>query len=119
MNAIQTRILVVDDEPDVGDFLKRYLSLRSFKVETAFSAEQALKLLEKENVDIILLDLIMHGMSGMEAAKIIREKFPSVKIIVITGCPSEAENLKAQVRLDGIFIKPVGIQELYIKLTQV
>lgn len=117
MGAKQTRILMVDDEPDIGYFLKQYLSLRRFDVSIAKSAEEALQMLEKEPADIILLDLLMNGMSGMAAAKIIREKYPQSKIIIVTAHPLDAENVCRDVPVEGIYIKPLGIQDLYTKLS--
>ncbi|HOW42576.1 MAG TPA: response regulator [Candidatus Omnitrophota bacterium] len=113
----QTKIMLVDDEPDVGYYLKRYLSLRRFQVTIADSAEQALQLLEKEPADIVLLDLVMKGMHGLAAARIIKEKYPQTKIFVVTAHAYDAGRVEQEIPIDGLYIKPVGVQDLLNKLT--
>lgn len=81
------KILVVDDEKDVVELLKIALEREGFKVVTAYSGEDALKLLSKEQVDLILLDVMMPVMSGWEVVKTIRSGDPKNKdtsIIMVT-----------------------------------
>ena len=90
-----------------------------FSIFEAESAERALSILEKEHIDLVLLDIRMSRMQGSEAAHIIKVKYPNTKIIVITAYPEEGKKLSAENILDGLFIKPVGIQNLYAKLMDV
>jgi CheY-like chemotaxis protein len=61
----------------------------------------------------------MPGLTGDEVIKIVKTKYPSVKLIVLTGYPEEGQKLARETILDGLFIKPVGINELYVKLLDV
>ncbi len=116
MPILSKKILIIDDEPDVGNVLKHYLSARRFDVFISNSGEAGLKILEKEKVDLVLLDLVMHGMSGRVVAKIIKEKYPNTKIILVTAYPDEADLTSLNVPIDGCFIKPAGLEDLYNKL---
>ncbi len=109
---------MVDDEPDIVNTLKHLLSLKGYNVISALSGEEALHVLAEEKADLILLDIMMPGIKGGEVAKIIKERYPHMKIIVVTGYSEEVEGLSKVHLLDGIFIKPVHIQELYNKLVE-
>jgi DNA-binding response OmpR family regulator len=116
MGFLQRSIMVVDDEEDIGYFLKHYLSVKSYDVSLAYTAEQAFRMMQEKPVDIVVLDMVMKGMSGADAAKIIHERFPSTKIIVVTAYPDEADRIEKDIPLAGRFIKPMGIEDLFIKL---
>ncbi|HOQ36392.1 MAG TPA: response regulator transcription factor [Acetivibrio sp.] len=84
MNKI--KVMVVDDQPIVRDGLKLLLSL-SDEIDvlcTASNGEEAVKLCEWHEPDIILMDIRMPGMDGVKATKIIKERYPKVKVIVLT-----------------------------------
>ncbi|MFH0827125.1 MAG: response regulator [Candidatus Omnitrophota bacterium] len=119
MEGKKVRLLIVDDEPEVGNLLKHYLSAREYEVTVTFSGEGALKILEKQPMDLILLDILMHGMSGEKVAKIVKEKYPDIKIVVVTAFPHLAEKIAREVELAGCFIKPEGIEDIYQKLQKI
>ncbi|OGR35604.1 MAG: Fis family transcriptional regulator [Desulfuromonadales bacterium GWD2_61_12] len=81
----QARILVVDDDRVVRDGLQRTLEGRNFRVETFASGQQAVARLQQESFTLVVSDLKMPGMSGMEVLKAIRTLQPEVPIIIITG----------------------------------
>lgn len=110
------KLLVVDDEPGVGDMLKNYLSTRQYEVSIAYSGEEALKTLEAQSVDLVLLDILMHGLNGDAVAKIIKDKYPTVKIFILTGFPEAADRIAREVPVDGLFLKHYGLQDIYAKL---
>jgi DNA-binding response OmpR family regulator len=112
-----TKILVIDDEPDVVQSLHRYLSVRRFQVTTAVNAEQAIKTIEKDPADIVLLDLELKGSKGATAAKYIKDNYPQTKIIVVTAHPEEADALQHELQVDGVYIKPMGIEDLFTRLS--
>jgi len=113
-------ILIVDDEPNVVDTLVVFFARKGYETFKANSAEAALGILESFKIDLIFLDLLLPGMmDGSEAARIIKKKYPCTKIIVVTGFPEESKKLDYEGILDGIFIKPVGVNELYTKLIDV
>lgn len=83
---IKIKVMVVDDQPIVRDGLKLLLSL-SDEIDvlcTASNGEEAVKLCEWYEPDIILMDIRMPGMDGVKATKIIKERYPKVKVIVLT-----------------------------------
>jgi CheY-like chemotaxis protein len=114
----KTKILVVDDEQEVITILKKYLSVRGYEITNAYSGQEALRILEKEKIDIVILDIVMHGVSGGTVAKTINEKYPATKILVVTAHPTEGARLARETIVAGILIKPCGLEELCDKLQQ-
>ncbi len=80
-----TKVLVVDDERDIRDGCERVLSRLGFEVDTAANGEEGLAALEKEPSAIVLLDLKMPGLDGMEVLRRLRESYPEVLVIIVTG----------------------------------
>ena len=80
-----TRILVVDDEQDIREGSRRIISRMGCDVSTASRGDMALEILEKEEFSIMLLDLKMPGIDGMEVLRQVREKYPEILVIIITG----------------------------------
>lgn len=116
MNAEKLKILIVDDEPDIVAVLRDFLTRQGYQVMKALSGEEALDILGRERIDLVLLDLKMPGLKGTDAAKFIKKKYPSVKVIVLTGYPDMSGSLLQENILDAVFIKPVRIQELLKRL---
>lgn len=115
MNAIKEKILVVDDEVDVLNALTHFICAKGYDAIGALTGEEALKILENIKVDLILLDLRLPGLSGSDIAKIVKDRYPSLKLIVITAHPEEVNQLPINLA-EGLLTKPVGIQELYKKI---
>ncbi|MES0326553.1 MAG: bacteriohemerythrin [Gammaproteobacteria bacterium] len=78
-------ILVVDDEPALLDLNCEVLSQQNYNVFCAESAKQALDILEHESIDLLLSDVIMPEMDGYQLASIVREKYPAIKIQMVSG----------------------------------
>lgn len=78
-------ILVVDDEPDLCEILQFNLQAEGFATSCAYSAEEALELLAREQVDLILLDVMMDRMSGIEMAQLMRSNGDNTPIIFLTA----------------------------------
>lgn len=119
MEVNKTNILIVDDEEDVVYCLKNFLARKGYATEGALNAEEALKKLSEKNIDLILLDIIMPGLKGTEVAKIVREKYPNIKIVVVTAFPKEGEVLSKTKLTEAVLTKPFSLQELYKKLEEV
>lgn len=79
------KMLVVDDEIDVCDFVKHFFEERNYKVLTALNGEEAVKMVRKYKIDIILLDIKMKKMDGIEALKQIKEIDKKSNIIMVTA----------------------------------
>ncbi len=86
--ATSARMLVVDDEPNICDAVKRALERVGYPVETAPDAQSALKSLERGTTDLVLCDIKLPGMDGMELLDRIKESHPGMLVIMITGYAS-------------------------------
>jgi len=78
-------ILVVDDEPDVRDAVKHVLDRAGYSVRTVDNAMDALADLARNPTDLVITDIIMPQVNGVEAIESIRKSFPSVRIVAISG----------------------------------
>jgi CheY-like chemotaxis protein len=74
------KIMVVDNEPDIVDLTRTVLELGGYNVVAAHSGEECLRLLEKEKVDLVLLDIMMPGMSGWDVFNRINKKSTKIKV---------------------------------------
>ena len=78
-------ILVVDDDEDILDLIERHLSNRGYEVLTAYDGEQAISLLDKLMFDLVITDLKMPKLDGMEVLKKAKEKDPNIEVVILTG----------------------------------
>ena len=105
-------VLVVDDEPQILRVMRASLPIRGYEVLTATSGEEALNELSKRVPDLVILDLAMPGMSGLEVCRRIRE-FSSVPVIVLSAKGSESDKVAAlDLGADDYVTKPFGMDEL-------
>lgn len=92
------KIMVVDNEPDIVDLTRTVLELGGYSVVPAYSGEECLKKLDKETVDLVLLDIMMPGMSGWDVFNRIKKKSPKVKVAFMSVL--EISDKRKQVLLD-------------------
>ncbi len=85
------RVLLVDDEKEYVQTLSERLKLRQFANEIAYTGEEALDYTDREDIEVILLDLKMPGMDGFEVLKRIKETKPHIEVIILTGHGSEKD----------------------------
>ncbi|MCD6079926.1 MAG: response regulator [Candidatus Omnitrophica bacterium] len=113
MNPQELKILVVDDDPGLLETLTDALELEGYGVTTARAGEEALQILDEEEVDLVITDIKMPGLSGMELLKVIKEKNQSLPVIVMTGFASLETAIEAikQGAYDYI-TKPFEIEKL-------
>lgn len=107
------RVLLVDDEEDYVRTMAERMEMREVGSEVALSGEDALSLLKGELPDVMVLDLKMPGMGGMEVLEYVRKHYPTVQVIILTGHGSEAERVEAR-RLGAFdyLQKPIDIGDL-------
>ncbi|PYT95681.1 MAG: DNA-binding response regulator [Acidobacteria bacterium] len=114
MNAAS--ILVVDDEPQIRRVLRSTLSTRGYVITEAKTGEEALESMRKERPDLILLDMNMPGMGGIEACREIRRTF-GAPIIMLTVRNAERDKVGAlDAGADDYVVKPFGIEELLARI---
>lgn len=106
-------ILIVDDEEIVRRSYARTLSGAQCNADAVWSGDEALRAMERQPYDVVLLDLRMPGTDGMTVLKTIKQKWPESEVVVITGFPS-IEGAKESVRLGAYdyLAKPVGPDEV-------
>jgi DNA-binding NtrC family response regulator len=111
------RVLVVDDEEVVRLGYRRVLSGDGFRVMSAGGGTEALELMAEKPFDVVLLDLRMPGMGGLEVLQAIKERWPESEVVVVTGYPS-LETAKEAVKLGAYdyLAKPV-VPETVIRAT--
>ncbi len=111
-----TKILVVEDEKPLREFISRNLSARSFHVFTASNGLEALAIFNTETLDLIILDVMMPHMDGLETCHRIRQA-STVPIIVLTALGEEADKVTALNQgADDYLTKPFGIEELLARI---
>ena len=107
-------ILIVDDEPKVGYFLGRALELtnKECKVSRAHSGEEALDILDRSKVDLLITDLRMPGISGLELIHWVKASSPKTRIILITAYGSDKVQAEAQrLKIYHYITKPFNVRE--------
>jgi DNA-binding NtrC family response regulator len=107
------RVLLVDDEEDFVRTLSERLQMRDLDSQTAFDGEEALELMEDGIPDVMVLDLKMPGIDGMEVLRRMKKLYPGVQVIILTGHGSDKD--EAQARRLGAFEylqKPVNLEYL-------
>jgi len=112
-------ILVVDDEPGIQDFIKQNLELRSFKVSLACNGLEALALFDRETFILIILDIMMPKMDGLEVCRRIRQT-STVPIIILTALGEETDKIAAlNLGADDYLTKPFAVGELLARVKAV
>ena len=103
------KVLIVDDEPDYLQTLRDMLEMNRYLVASAIDGQQALKMIPEEQPDVILLDLIMPGMNGLEVLERIKSnpEFKSIPVIMLTGRSEGGDITRAkECGVDDYIVKP-------------
>lgn len=113
-------VLFVDDEPHLLAIISKALANEPYRVLTAESAEEALVILEKERVDVVVSDEIMPGMAGTDFLEVVRERHPTTIRMILTAYPVLKKALMAveEGRVHHFFTKPFNIVDLAINIRQ-
>ncbi len=116
---MKTKILLVDDEKDFVDALATRLEIRNFEVSIAYSGESALGIFEKVTIDIVVLDVQMPGLSGVETLLRIKEMAPLAQVIMLTGNATVENAIKGMKNGAYDFLmKPIDIDTFEEKLNE-
>ena len=108
------RVLVVDDEPVVVNSIRKTLARKSYRVEEAFSGQEALSLIAKGAYDLVLLDMRLPDANGLELISDIRKRRPNQRVVIVTGYASIDTAVEAIKRgASDYMAKPFTPNELY------
>lgn len=117
MNAVATNILVVDDEPAIRRLLRTSLSSQNFRVQEASDGRQALAEIERSHPDLIILDLGLPDISGLDLIRILRTGGNPVPILVLSSRVDEKGKVEAlDLGADDYVTKPFGTAELFARI---
>ncbi len=116
------KILIVDDDTGLTQLLQLVFESRGFWVTTAYDGEQALKALEKELPEAIVLDLMMPGVGGLEVCKLVRKdpRTAHIPIIILSAMPNESAHQDAMdAGATEYLIKPIRPSDLIKRIREV
>lgn len=107
------KLLIVDDEVDVCEFAKSFFKKRGIEVLTASGGKQALAIIAAQNPPLILLDVRMEEMTGIEVLRELRKTKPTVKVIMVSGVEDEGTIAEAKsLGVTEYIHKPLVLEEL-------
>lgn len=110
---MEKRVLIIDDEPDICDFLSEYFASKGFTADFALNGKSALEKINTEPPDIVLLDVRMPEMGGLEVLEKIKEFDPEIGVIMVTGVNDEDIGRLALERGASDFVmKPIDLEYL-------
>jgi len=113
----KTLALLIEDDPNIVDMIRSNLAVRGFDTVVSADGSQALRLLETEAPDIVLLDLMLPETDGMELCREIRER-SSVAVIVVSARGGERDKVNAlNMGADDYMTKPFSVEELLARIT--
>lgn len=115
--AMAPSVLVVEDEPGIVDFVKRGLQAEGFSVQAAFDGAEGRRLALTESFDVVVLDLMLPGVSGMDILEHLREAKPELPVIVLTA-RGDVEDRVAGLDAGAVdyLVKPFSLAELLARM---
>jgi len=113
------RVLLVDDEEEFVAALSERLTLRGIEVDSALNGEEALARLVEKDFEVVILDVMMPGLGGLQVLRQIKSTHPNTQVILLTGHGSTREGIEGM-RLGAFdyLIKPVDIEEMLAKMKE-
>ncbi len=107
------KIIVIDDEKIVGDMAKRILQAEGYEVDTFTDSQLALAAIQAQRYDLVITDLKMENVSGMDILKEVNRLYPDTRVIMLTAYATLDATIEAiRERIYDFFPKPVKIDEL-------
>lgn len=114
---LNNRILIVEDEEHIRKFVKINLEGDGFIVWEADSGEKGLEIVRKEEIDVVLLDIMLPGIDGFQVCKILREEFPTIGIIMLTAKSQDIDKIMGlEYGTDDYMVKPFNPKELVLRV---
>ena len=119
MNPAKPKLLIIDDEPDFLETIVKRLLKRQIDATGVDSGKEALRVLQEQSFDVVILDVRMPGMDGIETLKEIKKRSPLTEVIMLTGHGSIKSGIKGmELGAFDYVIKPADFEELFEKVNQ-
>ena len=115
--ALKIHLLLVDDEPDFTEIMHKYLSRNGIDISIAGYCREALKTMDARVVDVVIMDMNMPEMDGIQCLRMVKERWPKAEVIILTGHASVESGLAGM--QGGAFdycLKPIDMRELLEKV---
>lgn len=113
------KILLIDDETEFTSALAERLEIRGHEVKTADTGASGIEIIQNRNVDIVILDLMMPGMSGLDALRQIKAFNTKLPVILLTGHGSTKEGMEGmRIGATDYLMKPLDIKDLLEKINE-
>ncbi|MGY0035173.1 response regulator transcription factor [Pedobacter sp. NJ-S-72] len=117
---MKIRILIVEDDPDLGHLLKQYLELNDFDAVRVFNGEEARAELQRDKYDILILDVMMPKEDGFTLAAKIAQLYPALPFLFVTARKMKEDVLKGlQLGADDYILKPFDADELILRVKNI
>lgn len=114
------KVLIIEDNARVSALLKRGLESQNYQIYISEDAEDALVMAERISFDLVITDIMLPGMNGIELSKIIKQKNPDLPIIMLTALGTIDEKIEGfDAGADDYMVKPFEIRELYARIKAV
>lgn len=112
-------ILVIDDEEIILNFFSGLLKGKNLKYKIARGRDDALLAVKKEKFDLVFLDLVLKDADGLAVYNEIKEIFPQINVVLITGYPQKAAEIKDKIEIAGCLYKPFEVEDILKCIEQV
>lgn len=110
-------VLLVDDDSEFAELVKEYLEAKGDKVHVVNAPGYAVDVVEREPIDVCILDINMPGMDGFELAALLKEKFQELPFVFLSGQGGKEERLKGlYLGADDYMVKPFSLEELHLRI---
>lgn len=108
------KVLIIDDTEEVLSALCKYFRQKGYEVDSATNGLDGLKMIEsgKDEIDLIITDLVLPNISGVAVISIVKKKYPMLPVIAITGWGEHPEALAKEAKADLVMEKPFKLPEL-------
>ena len=115
------KVLLVDDEVEFASALEERLRMRGIQAEAVYDGEKAIQRIPSDPPDVVVLDVVLPGVGGLEVLKWTKEHYPDVKIMLLTGRGVSQADIEKGISLGAAsyFFKPLKIEELIVELLDI
>lgn len=115
--ALRIHLLLVDDEPDFKEVMQQHLGQAGIRLSVSECCSDGLELLALQQIDVVIMDMNMPGMDGIQCLRKVKERWPQIEVIILTGHASVKSGIEGME--SGAFdycIKPIDVEELIEKV---